>query len=33
MKRHLRKKVQQIEEKLKNYERVREQHRQARIKR
>ena len=33
MKRHLRKKVQQIEEKLKNYERVREQHRKSRKKR
>ena len=32
MKRHLRKRVQQIEEKLKQYEKVREQHRQARTK-
>jgi 50S ribosomal subunit-associated GTPase HflX len=30
MKRHLRKRIQQIEEKLKQYERVREQHRKAR---
>ncbi len=30
MKRHLRKRVQQIEEKLKQYEKVRQQHRQAR---